>query len=285
MNYLIKFVLCWIIPNLCFPSLNAQTLDETIVMAEQEIQTGNYWFAHQLFQRVLCFGNQSQKHLAYLKSGVCFNAIHNYEKAYENFEMAYNTASDDSSRNECIFQKTNTLLLQQKYNLALSELFDIKTNSSNTQAQRKELYMGLTFFLLENYSKSEEVLTKFIAKNCSHLSDSLQKIFIKNSLIKQKKIRQRQYMSIFIPGLGQTLAGNWKNGLNAFILNSSLLSLTIYIGINFGWFGAIASFSPWFIRYYRGNIKNAGKLTKMQIDKKREAIYEEILLLLGKCVI
>lgn len=65
----------------------------------------------------------------------------------------------------------------------------------------------------------------------------------------------------FIPGLGQLYAQNYKDALNAFLLNGSLISLCVYSCYTLNlWDFSLFELNPT-IRFYRGNLVNAQKET------------------------
>ncbi len=81
----------------------------------------------------------------------------------------------------------------------------------------------------------------------------------------------------FIPGLGQCYAHNFKDGVNAFILNGSLIGLSSWSICTGNYLDFIYfEFSPLF-RFYRGNLYNAQKETFDYNDRLFEKKYENIL--------
>ena len=64
-------------------------------------------------------------------------------------------------------------------------------------------------------------------------------------------------MSTFLPGSGQAYAGEWKDGLNALVLNGTITSAVVLLfrSQRRGEAGLLASTIFW--RYYNGNRQNA----------------------------
>lgn len=62
-----------------------------------------------------------------------------------------------------------------------------------------------------------------------------------------------------IPGLGQTYAGDWKDGLNAFILNGALFGVSAWSILSGDYLTFILIEMDPLFRYYRGNFINAKK--------------------------
>ena len=83
-----------------------------------------------------------------------------------------------------------------------------------------------------------------------------QKQLSKINSFKPKKPLLAAHLS-FIPGLGQLYAHNYKDALNAFLLNGSLISLCVYSCVTLNlWDFSLFELSPT-LRFYRGNIYNA----------------------------
>lgn len=92
---------------------------------------------------------------------------------------------------------------------------------------------------------------------------------------KYKNPYTAMYLSIF-PGLGQLYAGNYKDSLNAFLLNSALIGVSFYSLYNLQFQDFILLESSPLLRFYTGNIVNAQKET-IDWNKKQTAILQDIL--------
>lgn len=85
-----------------------------------------------------------------------------------------------------------------------------------------------------------------------------------------------------IPGLGQFYAGDYKDALNAFVLDGSLLALSAYSLFNFNFFDfVLLEASPTF-RFYMGNFHNAKKDVKNYNSRKTSEIAGPVLEILRK---
>ena len=75
---------------------------------------------------------------------------------------------------------------------------------------------------------------------------------------KPKKQMLAGYLSFF-PGLGQLYAGDYKDSLNAFLLNGSIIALSVYSICTLDlWTFSLLEFDP-LVRFMKGNIYNAQK--------------------------
>ena len=100
--------------------------------------------------------------------------------------------------------------------------------------------------------------------------------FMKLASFKPKNQKLAGYLS-FIPGLGQLYAANYKDSLNAFLLNGSIIAVSVYsiCTLDF-WTFSLLEFDP-LIRFMKGNIYNAQKDAYNYNLKKQKEFAELIL--------
>lgn len=84
------------------------------------------------------------------------------------------------------------------------------------------------------------------------------------------------YLSL-LPGLGQLYAQDYKDALNAFLLNGSLIAVSTWslISMNF-WDFSLLELNPT-LRFYRGNLINAQKDTYQYNNKKTLQLSKPLL--------
>ena len=100
--------------------------------------------------------------------------------------------------------------------------------------------------------------------------------FEKINTYKPKKQMLAAYLSLF-PGLGQLYAGDYKDSLNAFLLNGSIIAVSVYsIWTLDLWTFSLLEFNP-LIHFMQGNIYNAQKDTHEYNTRHLQAFEEEIL--------
>ena len=96
---------------------------------------------------------------------------------------------------------------------------------------------------------------------------------------KPKKLEVARYLSLF-PGLGQLYAADYKDSLNAFLLNGSLIALSVYSICTLDlWTFSLLEFDP-LIRFMKGNIYNAQKDAHEYNTRHINAYTKEIMDLL-----
>lgn len=88
---------------------------------------------------------------------------------------------------------------------------------------------------------------------------------------KKKNPTTAAWLSI-LPGLGQVYAGNPKDGLNAFLLNGTLITATVFSIITQNYADVILVEAGLVVRFYRGNIYNA-QMETIKYNKKLNDEY------------
>ncbi len=252
-------------------------MKETIILANNSYKISNYENAVYYYQRVLYFGNEKEKNDSYIKIADCYFEIGKFDKSYSFYELAFNNEKSDSLKNEILFKKTMVRLNENRYNLALIELLDFNVNNDKYFSQKKELYLGITYFLLNNFEQSEKYILNYAKIIYPNRINKLESLFDENKKINKKLPQKTVVLSAIIPGLGQLYIGDYKNSANSAILNLTLLGVGIIVGYRYGIISAIVSVLPWFYRYYMGGIKNVKKNAQIKIDYKRQIIFDKLL--------
>ena len=110
----------------------------------------------------------------------------------------------------------------------------------------------------------------------SEESEAISTGFEKLRNYKPKNQMLAAYLSLF-PGLGQLYAGNYKDSLNAFLLNGSLIAVSAYSIVTLDlWTFSLLEFNP-LVHFMKGNIYNAQKDVYEYNTRHLQEYKEEIL--------
>lgn len=85
------------------------------------------------------------------------------------------------------------------------------------------------------------------------------------------------FYSAMVPGLGQALNGDTKDGLKSLALMVALGAVFIEVSTVLSLGDAIISVSPWLIRYFAGVDDQCFKIAKERIKHKKGMEIQEIL--------
>jgi hypothetical protein len=165
---------------------------------------------------------------------------------------------------EIILQVQNNKLttFDSYYNLSTVELNEFAWASKDSYAVRTTACCCLLSIALQ--SRNITAFQQLFVKTCTAyptLFSQAEKLLIRKSIGAIYKYKPKNPMTAarlsVIPGAGQLYAHNYKDSLNAFILNGSLIAVSVYslVNLNFVDFASF-EFSP-LVRFYRGNLFNA----------------------------
>lgn len=259
----------------------AQSIEQTLSFANEQVLLNNYNTAINAYQRVLFFDKQNLYPEIYHQLGNCYFETGNYEQAAESYNLAYYSIKNDSIKHEVLFKRTSSLLLANNYQFALIELFSLDDSLSIYFEQKKNFYFGITYFGLNQFDLAEKHLLLSIDDDYLQQKSELRELFKKNKKIDRVNPKTAKILSMIIPGLGQFYSGDIKNGFNSFLLTGAFVALYINTSLNFSIIEAYLSVFPWYQRYYTGGFKRAEINARTRIEEKRAVVYWELLDTIG----
>ena len=103
--------------------------------------------------------------------------IKDFENAIRYYELSINSCTDDSVKYEIIFQKIKCDILQSKFQYALINLYEINATVPFYIDKRRNFYLGICFFGLENFELSEKYFIKSLDSCCIEQKNVIHKLF------------------------------------------------------------------------------------------------------------
>ncbi len=259
----------WIIyTTSIFISLNviSQKQIKSFDDAIKEFNSGNYELSIPYFKRIAFFESNNILNLKYLADS--YQNTKSFDKALVHYSLIYNISKNDCIKNEVIIEMAKTYILQEKYNYAKIEAFNIK-EINQTFTDRKNYYLSIISFYMNEFENSKNYLLSI-----SSLSDSSSKIInelyantIKN--IHNPNPKVASFLSMILPGAGQVYSGEFKSGINSFLLTGAALTAFTIINIRYSFLDAILGVFPYYQRYYTGGVINAQKMAEKKNKMKR----------------
>lgn len=278
MNFTGKlYILFLTICNLFFLTLNAQTLNESLNFADKQFKLKNYPLAIKEYQRVLFFNDGKNLSYIYEQLAKIYFINKRYDNAAHNYEMAYQTTFDDRLKTELIFKKASCYMLDSKFRLAIFELSNIADSADIQLNKRKDFYLAVCYWGLEEFEKSKAYFLKNLSDDRKKDKESIILLFSKKKNLYRPNPKTAKIMSMILPGSGQIYSGDIKNGLNSLVLTGGFVGLAIYMTEFYPFFDAFFTTVPWFMRYYQGSYKKAKQIAINKRSKRRNKTYKEIL--------
>ncbi len=268
------FFLCWISAA---PFLSAQTAEETLLFAREQVASGNKTLALKTYQRVLYFGGDPYRHECQSQLATLYADLGDFEKSVFYCDLIYQSAASDSIRYEALFQKTGMLMLQKQYKKALLELFSLPQKLPEPWMSRKRLYLGAAHFGIREFDLARADLLPFFAPEDTEGRATFEKLMRQAERVSQKSPKTARILSMVLPGAGQFYAGDIKNGINSLLLNALLGYWFVATGISYTFVDAAATVTPWLFRYYGGGIRRAGEILEKKKEERLRKVFREVL--------
>lgn len=242
--------------------------------AEMQYSKGNYINALKEYNRALFLGT-SFKTESFLNIANCYIKTNDFELANKFYDKAYFSTDNDSSKVNILLQKSYNYILRKEFENAQYELYNIDSLHNKNQRFSYNLYMGIVYFQFNDFKSAKYYFSSNIDPyNKSELDNTFKELDI---FIKKKSVKKYKILSYIIPGLGQASLGQYKDGMNSFVLNSSLLYLMTRIAIKYSYLDGVLMIGPWFQRYYIGGVSKAQFYAEKRIQNKKNETFNKIL--------
>lgn len=255
-----------------------QTVGQTLEAGRVAYENGDFVVAQSLLERAFYFQTETAIYSDY---ELLFNAYlnqANYGMAYQTlFRAQVDYRANDSLQNQLKLNQARLSLHKDNLEEMKYWLFQIDQYFGNNQEQQSYTLLALCHFLLGEFDESQEALSHLPNYSIWSETKDFERIFKKANRSERLKPGLAYLFSVFVPGSGQLYAGFPDEALNSFVLNGVLVFVYFNVLLTFGVFEAAILIYPWFMRYYNGGYKRAGKLARM---KKESVKYSKSLELL-----
>ncbi len=257
--------------------LKAQNVEETLRYGHIQYANRQFDEAIQSYRRVLFFDPTKGKDVYLSLAYAYWEAYQDWKKSIYYFDLAYQVTTDPKKQESIIFTKAQLYLLAERYTDVQLELASMDEETWDLKTiQRKRFYQGVASYQLQNYDKSEGYFIECV--NDSSSKAEIHNWFVHYAKQKHKFRPQKiQIMSIVVPGLGQMYCGDWKAGINSFLLTGGLLTGFVYASQVYTLLDGFLTVLPWFQRYYTGGYKKAKNIAKHRIEDERKETYQGII--------
>lgn len=266
---MIKYIITLLLFLQIIPIKNsAQEVIPSIEFASFNYDIQNYRVALKEYLRVFYFDRDNQYIGVEAKIAQCFSKLEDPDNAIKYFQLFLRKNKTYSKEKENIFYALiQELIINNSYKIALAELFQCDSEIRVSNQDRYYYYLGMTYLFNEQISEADRSF-----QNLSY-APSIDTIAYANTIKKientlQRKHRRAKVWSALLPGLGQTINGDARDGLNSFTINGSLVAIFIHIAKSLSFADAVLTVVPWFGRFYIGGIKNAGLASQAFQSKK-----------------
>lgn len=255
-----------------------------IAYAESLASTKQFASAVTEFKRFIFFNpRDNEVHRALTGLGNCYREEGEYDQALSYFQNSLAYAREDSAYDAASLEIALTYLQAGALDSGLLEVERILISNSTSSLIKRTLFVKfLALVKKHNWDDALSAFHQYIQHDPSILSDSA-RFVIQTALIDARSSsafssEKAQWLSTFLPGLGQLYAGDLKNGLNALALNAMLGCFVVSLLQSHAYFDGFTLFTGAFLRYYLGSRFRAGLIANERNENTAQETELRILL-------
>ena len=219
---------------------------------------GNYDAAITEYKRFLFFHpDDARVGEVYYNIGLAYRAQGLWTEAITGLQTAMHLAADSEAKSEYQLELAVTLIAAQDYDLARLESIKVMMRSPSTRLHRRALFLqGVACIYQFRWEEAREALQAYTT------DEGLGTLFDAAHNMPRKSVRVARVLSEILPGMGQIYVGNWRDGLNALVLNGALGFLTVDAVLDGHYVDAALWGAFIFWRYYQGNTFRAEQVVE-----------------------
>lgn len=206
--------------------------------AESLFKEGDYYRAITFYKKYMYF-NRSSKLIsdANYKIGLCYQKAKQIKPALEYFDKVIKQHPDTIISMKSKFQMGYTKYIGNLYPFAIIDFQQfIKDHPKTEYSDYAQYLTGMSSIQLLNWNKAysdfQTLSTKYPNSKYSQMSNELALECKKGTDLPKKHAWLAGIMSTVIPGSGQIYCDRYLDGVTAFLINVTLLSITIISATN-----------------------------------------------------
>ena len=250
-----RSTLLFLIISLSFFCCLTVTAEELpLSLGKHLFEQGNYDAAITEYKRFLFFHPDDPRiGEVYYNIGLAYRALESWQEAITALQTAAHYVTDSETKSEYQIELAVTLITTKNYDLAQLALIKVTLRNPSTPLYRRALFLQAVSYIYQfRWEEAREVLRNYTT------DEQLNALFDTVVDMPQKSVKVAKVLSTFLPGAGHIYAGDWRDGLNTFVLNGALGFLSVDAAFD-GYYTDAALWGGFiFLRYYRGNTFRAG---------------------------
>ncbi len=254
----------------------SQSVEGTLQFAEEQFEVGNYSNSVLAYERAIYFAENTTPE-TYFKLAEAYFFKEDVERAIRFYNNASFLEQDIEKKNDYIFKKCLAYLSINNYNQAIITLGAVNDFNNPDISLKKQYYKSVAYYLKEDYDQFQIVFNDYIME--MGLNSQIAYLKAKEYSNKANKVKPNlaMWMSVVVPGSGQILYGNWKDGLNSMGITATLVGLYFNYIVQFSVIEGYLVVIPWLQRYHKGGYLIAKQTALDKEEYYRSKAYQEVL--------
>lgn len=239
-------------------SIRAQSPAETLDFARQQSSLGNHAVAVKALNRLVFFDNSVQFPEAFRLLADSYYSLKEYSNAVYYYDLAITQSESDSLKAELTLSKASCRIHEGGFREAQVDLLSFTGTLNKCQQWQFEMLSAIVAFHLGQYEEARNLLLQCSEELNGDALPLIESGFERLSYLEKRyNPRFARVMSMVIPGSGQMVAGDYRNGVNSFLLVVGFIAAGVGISASVTFFDAALIIFPWFQRYYMGGYQKA----------------------------
>ena len=259
--------------SLLFGGLAAVAEPPPLSLGKHLAKQGNYDAAITEYKRFLFFHpDDSRVGEVYYTIGLAYRATSLWTEAIAALRTATHYAVDKESKSEYQLALAVTLIATKSYDLAELELIKVTLRNPSPRLHRRMLFLKAVLYIYQfRWEEARSVVREYTTDK------RLKTLFDAAVNIPKKSASVASVLSKILPGAGHIYVGDWRDGLNALVLNGALGFLTVDAVLD-GYYTDAALWGGFaLLRYYRGSTFRAGAAAEQFNLKESQRAAEALL--------
>ncbi|MXZ00670.1 hypothetical protein F4Y93_08495 [Candidatus Poribacteria bacterium] len=264
-NFIFLF---FISTTLIFCGFSASAEELPLSLGSHLAEEGNYDAAVTEYKRFLFFHPDDPRvGEVYHDIGLAYRAVGLWAEAIAALRTATHYAEDRDAKSEYQLTLAVTLIATKSYDLAELELIKVMLRNPSAQLRRRMLFLQAVLYIYQfRWEDARSVLREYTT------DEQLETLLDAAVNTPPKSANVASMLSKVLPGLGHIYIGDWRNGLNALLLNGALGFLTVDAVLDEHYTDAALWVGLVLLRYYRGNAFRAETaVEQFNLQKSRQA--------------
>ncbi len=261
--------------NFCLSG--SKSIGQSIEFADQMYEKGSFRIALKEYLKIYYFDRNSELPYACMRAAKCFDLISDDENAIKYYKKLKRYPNVDPQKSlESQYEVVKIYLKNENFKLAQAEMYNWEQYEIEMDEDRYNFYMSMILLHQSEFDVAQEYISNL---SYYHSLDTtlVQTIFDKMLMNSNKKHGGAKVLSAIIPGMGQVVNGEWKDGLNSAVLNGALIWVFVDVAMKLTTVDAFISVGPWLGRYYIGGLKNAEKASIGKQERRFREYKKELL--------
>lgn len=246
-------------------------LESVIMLSDKLFLEGKYQQAIQEYQRAFFFSDKPQRSVLSERIGDCCLLLDDFNTARSFYDsaIAYSDKSEEKINFE--FRKILCYIKEERFGDALLKLDALNVDSDSLLLQKKHLYQGICNFGAGHFELSFDCFMNSIPERDTIRRQKLQTLYKKSHKLNRPKNGVAIFLSGLLPGTGQTISGDLRNGLNSFLLLGGIASLGFITAPE-----NLLIICPLYLKYYLGGLVHTKEIAENRRRDRRDGFYTEL---------